>query len=162
MRASTPTRTQGWLRWPDFARGEMSLSGAASLSLPGSGRRPDLAAFVISLESPKTGRAVREGRGPRKSSSRDFVSRIGKTKQNKKPARPVVTRTGVCCSGGGSDSAILFGVSKSTVRALLSPLCPRRPLFVRSLRTHGAEFHGSGCFAGPLLVPGTRRRETVL
>lgn len=42
-----------------------------------------------------------------------------------------------------------FRVTESAVWTPLSSLCPRRPFFVRQLRTHGEEFHGSGCFAGP-------------
>lgn len=44
----TPARMQGWLARPDFARGEMSISGAASLSLPAMDEDLVLAAFLIS------------------------------------------------------------------------------------------------------------------
>lgn len=70
----------------------MSLSGAISLSQRSDGRRKtslSLLAFVISWSLAhhlEQGRQSRKVEGPRKSSSRDFVSRIGKTKQKAREA----------------------------------------------------------------------------
>lgn len=152
-----PRSCQGaGLTRPDFAGGggvlELVRSGAT-------GRDLALTTFVISCgvgnhrEQPGQCGVVE---GPRKSSSEGFLSEMGETKHNQtkrqrrwmRSQAPAFGAAAFDCNQLRSYKVCCVGATFPFV-PLEASLCPL------------ASFHVSGCFVGPLLVPGTRRRETV-
>lgn len=127
-----PRSCQGaGLTWPDFA-------GGGSVSLwswsTGHGQRPRTQYFryFLRYRLHREQRAVRDGRRAEKVIFRaGFVSEMGETKQNKAKSQQRWMRSQAPAFGQLLSIAISFRVTKSAVWTPLSPLCPRRPLFVR-------------------------------